>query len=380
MLDITKKLIDDYYKLIITSQKLIAHISQNETISSKNVYDEYFNINSLQHCDICKKEMQYSGFKHGYKCDKRCESIKFVNNLTDDEIIDTVREEYNKNGFNKTFGLKFKKFELRLSPLFHNALNEELKYCVVMNILDKPICEVDNCYNKCKFSKTKFKYAKGCCNNHIMMTENHNWNDDSKNKMINSIKITRAQKLLENPNYFIEIGKKISNIRLNFSESKNNDINILRINTLMSKYGVDNISHVEEIKNKKKETLFKNYGVTSIWGLKHIISKIKHTNVTMGRWISDEQKSDMQKYYSVVWKFTRKQNLNELKNIDKRGSLQFTKDAHHLDHKFSIKEGFVNCILPHYIGNINNLEMLPASINCSKGAKCSISIDDLFYI
>ena len=49
MLDTTKKLIDDYYKLIITSQKLIAHIAQNEIISSKNDYDEYFNINSLLH-------------------------------------------------------------------------------------------------------------------------------------------------------------------------------------------------------------------------------------------------------------------------------------------------------------------------------------------
>ena len=45
----------------------------------------------------------------------------------------------------------------------------------------------------------------------------------------------------------------------------------------------------------------------------------------------------------------------------------------HLDHKYSIKMGFINGIDAKIIGSVVNLEILPNVLNCSKQHKCSIS-------
>jgi len=50
-------------------------------------------------------------------------------------------------------------------------------------------------------------------------------------------------------------------------------------NTMMLKYGVKNISQLEEIKNKKKETTLKNYGVENVTKSKEVKEKIKKTNL-----------------------------------------------------------------------------------------------------
>lgn len=50
---------------------------------------------------------------------------------------------------------------------------------------------------------------------------------------------------------------------------------------------------------------------------------------------------------------------------------------YHLDHKYSIYQGFVDDIDPKIIGSIYNLEMLPFDKNISKGCKCSITKEEL---
>lgn len=86
--------------------------------------------------------------------------------------------------------------------------------------------------------------------------------------------------------------------------------------------------------------------------------------------ISESDKADFKQYYKLVWYFT---NLNAklVENIEKR-SIYF-----HLDHKFSIKEGFLEKISPEIIGSSINLEIIPYLENCSKGSKCSISKEEL---
>jgi hypothetical protein len=51
---------------------------------------------------------------------------------------------------------------------------------------------------------------------------------------------------------------------------------------------------------------------------------------------------------------------------------------YHLDHKYSITEGFRNCIPPYIIGSYCNLEIIPSRLNEQKGANCSITKEDLF--
>lgn len=84
---------------------------------------------------------------------------------------------------------------------------------------------------------------------------------------------------------------------------------------------------------------------------------------------------DVDLYYRLVYSYTNSNDLNMLENFDKRGISG--DNVYHLDHKFSIYEGFKQNILPCYIGNINNLEMLLAYENNSKGKNCSITVDEL---
>lgn len=63
--------------------------------------------------------------------------------------------------------------------------------------------------------------------------------------------------------------------------------------------------------------------------------------------------------------------IYKIKNIELRGV------DYHLDHRYSIKEGFKNCILPSIIGNINNLEIIISRDNIIKNSKCSISLEQL---
>lgn len=49
----------------------------------------------------------------------------------------------------------------------------------------------------------------------------------------------------------------------------------------------------------------------------------------------------------------------------------------HLDHMYSVYQGFVEKISPYIIGFIDNLELIPAKENCSKQLKCSQSLEQL---
>jgi len=82
------------------------------------------------------------------------------------------------------------------------------------------------------------------------------------------------------------------------------------------------------------------------------------------------------KYWNSVISITNKQPIDGLINSDKRG---FTgvNGAYHLDHKFSIFEGFKQGVDPELIGNITNLEFIPWEENLSKGSNCSITLEEL---
>jgi len=88
----------------------------------------------------------------------------------------------------------------------------------------------------------------------------------------------------------------------------------------------------------------------------------------------DPQYTKFKKYQRKVYYWSNKNDLTQLENYDKRG-----KDGYHLDHKYSITEGFKNNIPPKVLGQLKNLEMLPAKDNISKGAKCSITLKELGY-
>jgi hypothetical protein len=76
-------------------------------------------------------------------------------------------------------------------------------------------------------------------------------------------------------------------------------------------------------------------------------------------------------YRANVRTITDIQPLYLLDNFNKRGR------KYHLDHMFSICEGFRQNIAPEIIGNIVNLKIITTRENCTKNKKCSITLDQL---
>jgi hypothetical protein len=56
------------------------------------------------------------------------------------------------------------------------------------------------------------------------------------------------------------------------------------------------------------------------------------------------------------------------------------KPKYHVDHKFSITQGFLNNIPPEIIGSFHNLEMLYHTNNIRKNSKCSITKEELLKL
>lgn len=100
--------------------------------------------------------------------------------------------------------------------------------------------------------------------------------------------------------------------------------------------------------------------------------------VSKGLSISLDGLEDFELYKRQVDLITKKQNLSSLKDFDKRGRSDLKSGAYHLDHKFSKAEGFKQNIPTYIIGDISNLEMIPATENCIKQDDCSITIEELF--
>jgi len=104
------------------------------------------------------------------------------------------------------------------------------------------------------------------------------------------------------------------------------------------------------------------------------IKKMIHTKIEKGIFCrpDDPVYLEFKKYRRKVYYWTSKNDLTKLENYDKRALL-----GYHLDHKFSITEGFKNNVPPKIIGSIYNLEFIPYNVNTAKGTKCSITLEKL---
>ncbi len=84
-------------------------------------------------------------------------------------------------------------------------------------------------------------------------------------------------------------------------------------------------------------------------------------------------------YHNKVRSITNRQDLSSLQNFNKRGKTGMI-GKYHLDHKYSIKESFINDSDPEIIGNIKNLEFIKWEDNVKKQQGCSITISELLSI
>lgn len=181
---------------------------------------------------------------------------------------------------------------------------------------------------------------------------------------------------------------------------------------LKKEKGVDNISQLPEIKMKKHQTILSfeyiaNYVEQYGYKLlakdrltnKHTILKLECPNghIINMRYESfksghrcsqcfydelktkftEEELQAFENYKKHIRQLTE-QTYTEYKSIINPNNFKRNKKDYHLDHKFSIIEGFKQNIDPKIMASVVNLEMITAFDNLSKGSNCSITKQDLF--
>jgi len=145
---------------------------------------------------------------------------------------------------------------------------------------------------------------------------------------------------------------------------------------MIDKYGEDNPSKVTELNDKRRQYLILTYGVENPYQLnvETRTAKTKNTNIENGNWISDENRKPFDLYKKKVWRETNKSILKYNASWLLEGR---SRTGNHLDHIYSIYEGFKNNIKPNIIGHLLNLQILDSKINISKGIDSWITIEEL---
>lgn len=101
------------------------------------------------------------------------------------------------------------------------------------------------------------------------------------------------------------------------------------------------------------------------------------TRIERGIIVDPSLKSDWLKYRQAVWAITnRTLRTHTFENQEKRGRAG-TPNAYHVDHKYSIRQGFDDNVPPEVIGSAKNLEFIPWRENKDKGVECSITLEEL---
>ena len=100
------------------------------------------------------------------------------------------------------------------------------------------------------------------------------------------------------------------------------------------------------------------------------------TKEIKGLILPSSQRSEYYRYKSVVTYLTEKHRKTI--TVGYKTGLAGTNGAYHIDHKYSISQGYKNKVSPLLIANINNLEMIPWKTNLVKHSDASITLDELF--
>ncbi len=96
---------------------------------------------------------------------------------------------------------------------------------------------------------------------------------------------------------------------------------------------------------------------------------------------SKQEQSDFQKYRKQVRRFTER-SWNNRNGYINHGKIKRGKIGYHLDHNFSVYDGFQQNIPPYIVGHWSNLELIPYDQNIRKGSNSIIDSEfliSLFY-
>lgn len=231
-------------------------------------------------------------------------------------------------------------------------------YHYVNNLQEVPTCL--KCGNNVKFKRFRDGYQPYCtlkCQKSCSIAKK-NWLEswklgNSNNEHIFKRNETVIEKYGDFQSYF-----KHSNDR--------------KIESCLEKYGVEYVTQTESYKKKRKETLKEKYGSENY----NNPNKTKHTRINNRTQFDDSVVDDFLSYKRVVVNRTMTIYRNNRTIINPNNLKRGIKN-YHIDHKISIKEGFLNNIPIEIITHPSNLEMIYYMDNLKKQYDCSISQEKL---
>jgi len=147
-----------------------------------------------------------------------------------------------------------------------------------------------------------------------------------------------------------------------------------RHNTYLDRYGYIPLlncdrSKIDTNRPKAKASMLTKYGELQYTNIEKRLETI-----TSSRYYKDlEEHKKQYRFYSNQIRRLTEENINKysLKDIELRG-----KDWH-LDHKYSIYDGFKNNVPVYIIAHIQNLEIISQEENSKKQRSSSVSLEDL---
>ncbi len=234
-----------------------------------------------------------------------------------------------------------------------------------LGIVSKPICKI--CGSDTRYHRSLKNYSEFC---------------SSKCQVSDQEKVAKRKSTLME-RYGVDHNFKLIPKELNIERGKRL---YKQGKEWLASQGVSNAMDLPGVRAKHQEsTSSKEYieqrfkTIDERYGSYSTLQDIKNQKMKVGRY-REYDMDDLLKYRSAVYSYTRLNDLASLEGWEKRGRLDLKPDAYHLEHKYSVLQGFKNNISPSIIGSRYNLEMVCGRQNIKKSDDCSITIGELLSL
>jgi hypothetical protein len=229
-------------------------------------------------------------------------------------------------------------------------------YHYIFNMQEIPVCK--NCKDSVKYSRLKDGYRKYCSDKCVKNSPEYyeKWLDSFSKTIKSGNHIKKRKESCES-----KYGKDFYKI-IQESREKNN----------LKKYGYQNVFQLKEIKEIRKNRLKEKYGDDTY----NNPDKTRNTRIKNGTQINEDMIDDFIKYKKLVINRTITVYRNN-QNMINPNNLKRSKKSYHIDHLFSIKQGYINNLPIEILSHPCNLHMIYYKENLIKQDNCWITLEEL---
>jgi hypothetical protein len=231
-------------------------------------------------------------------------------------------------------------------------------YHFIIDSKEIPVCL--NCNNEVKYRRLKDGYQPYCsslCQNSCSIAKDNWLKSWKKGNSNNEHIVSRNKTVIE----------KYGNI-----EEYNKHIQKSIKETCLKKYGVEYATQTDFYKKNRKKILKERYGSETY----NNPDKTKRTRIDNNTQINDEIINDFLDYKKIIVNRTTTIYRNN-ENIINPEKFKRGKKDYHIDHLFSIKQGFLENLPIEIISHPCNLHMIFYMENLKKQDVCWITKEDL---